>query len=159
MDDAVYSSFFYEDGCTGQISVNWSDRTYRKMSTKVALSGKDGKLVVDRQELRVYLSEARPDLGLEHGWNLRNITELTKPVWYYLRGEEYSAQIDYFVSAIEQERQDNISSFRHALDCDRVIDKLRRNAQGLDAESSHGPAALPRPARQRGQRFRLFSSR
>lgn len=159
VDDAVYATFVYEGGCTGQISVNWSDRTYRKMSTRVTLSGRGGKLVADRQELRVYLAEARPDLGFEQGWNLRNITELTEPVWYYLRGEEYSAQIDYFVSAIEQERQDNVSSFRHALECDRVMNKLRRNAEGLDTDSSEGPAEKPRPAREHGRRFRLFSSR
>ena len=28
--------------------------------------------------------------GYEQGWNVRYTTELTRPVWYYLRGEEYS---------------------------------------------------------------------
>ncbi len=31
------------------------------------------------------------------GWTVRYTTDLTEEVWYYLRGEEYSAQIDYFV--------------------------------------------------------------
>ena len=65
----------------------------------------------------------------------------------------------YFVSAIEKQSQDNISSFRHALECDRVIDKLRRNAEGLDSEPSDDPLAMPRPARPRGQRFWLFPNR
>ena len=34
-----------------------------------------------------------PD-GYQHGWNVRYTTELTEPVGFYLRGEEYSAQID-----------------------------------------------------------------
>jgi hypothetical protein len=80
-------------------------------------------------------------------------------VWYYLRGEEYSAQIDYFVSAIEKQSRDNISSFRHALECDRVIDKLRRNAEGLNPEPSDDPLMTPRSARPRGQRFWWFPNR
>jgi len=145
VEDAVYSSFFYDGGRTGRISVNWSDRTYRKMSTKVSVLAKNAKMVVDRQELKIYLAEARPDLGLEQGWNTRNITALTKPVWFYLRGEEYSAQIDYFASAIKEKNQNNINSFRNALECDRVIAKLRQNGRQSDAEPSGDPVtAAPR---------------
>ncbi len=32
--------------------------------------------------------------GYQTGWNVRYTTELTEPVWFYLRGEEYSAQLD-----------------------------------------------------------------
>lgn len=150
VEDAVYASFFYDRTCTGQISVNWSDRTYRKMSTRVTVYAKGGKLVADRQELKIYLTEARPDLSLEQGWNIRYITELAKPVWYYLRGEEYSAQIDYFITAINQRRHANINSFRHAIECDRVMAMLRRNAELLDVERSDLPVSAARPPPRRG---------
>src|ERR1019366_4554910 len=35
VEDEVYASLFYADGMTGQIAANWSDETFRKMSTKV----------------------------------------------------------------------------------------------------------------------------
>ena len=40
VEDAVYSSFFYNNGITGQLSINWSEETYRKMSTKIEILGK-----------------------------------------------------------------------------------------------------------------------
>jgi hypothetical protein len=35
---------------------------------------------------------------------VRYTTELTDEVWFYLRGEEYSAQIDYFVRHVQLRR-------------------------------------------------------
>ena len=49
---------------------------------------------------------------------MRYTTELTAPVWFYVRGEEYSAQLDYFVQAIEDKRTDNVNSFASAAETD-----------------------------------------
>ena len=35
------------------------------------------------------------------GWTVRYTTDLTDEVWFYLRGEEYSAQIDYFAQSVQ----------------------------------------------------------
>jgi len=86
VEDAVYSTLFYSSGITGQLSINWSEPTYRKMSTLITIQGNKGKIVVDRQECKIYLSEANKNLGLDEGWNILYTTELTKPVWFYLRG-------------------------------------------------------------------------
>jgi hypothetical protein len=43
----------------------------------------------------------------QSGWTIRYITDLQKPVRFYLRGEEYSAQIDAFVEAVEKTKVDN----------------------------------------------------
>ena len=40
--------------------------------------------------------------GYQQGWNVRYTTDLTDAVWFYLRGEEYSAQLDHFVRCIEE---------------------------------------------------------
>lgn len=128
VDDAVYSSLLYKNGKSAQLSVNWSDETYRKMSTQVEILGKRGKIIADRQECKVYLSD---DSGVENmvsGWNMLYTTGLTEPVWFYLRGEEYSAQIDYFIHRIKEGRKDNINSFASALQTDIVIDLLQRDS-------------------------------
>ena len=52
---------------------------------------------------------------------MRYTTDLTKEVWFYLRGEEYSAQIDYFARSIEAGRMNGENSFRSALEADRVV--------------------------------------
>lgn len=128
VDDAVYSTFFYQDGGCGQLSVNWSDETYRKMTTQITLLGKAGKIIADATELKIYLREENPQEQLEKGWNMKYLTELSLAVDYYLRGEEYSAQVDYFIDCIMKGEKDNICSFASALDTDRVVDMIKADA-------------------------------
>lgn len=127
VEDAVYSILSYKNGLSGSLSVNWSDETYRKMSTSITACGTKGKLVVNRQECQIYLKEA--SANLEKGWNILYTTDLTKPVWFYLRGEEYSAQMDYFIGSATGRNKDNINSFESAAQTDMVIDMLTSDAR------------------------------
>jgi hypothetical protein len=99
--------------------------------------------------MRIFLREPRPDFELQQGWNIHYITELTQPVWYYLRGEEYSAQIDHFVTAIEEDRTTTINSFRSALETDRVIARLRRDASEPGAGLGDDILLAPIPSQRR----------
>ena len=122
VEDEVYCSLYYGNGATGQLAVNWSDESFRKMSVKISVWGSNGRLTADRQECQIYLREPHAGLpGSRVGWTVRYTTDLTEPVWFYLRGEEYSGQIDYFVKSIEQGRTDGQSTFRSALEADRVV--------------------------------------
>lgn len=134
VEDEVYATLYYADGKSGHLAANWSDETYRKMSTRISIWGKNGKLVADRQECQIYLREMKDGTELTKGWNVRYTTELTKPVWFYLRGEEYSAQLDHFVQCIKDRNLKNIISFRSALETDMVIDMLLKDT----AHKSHG---------------------
>ena len=129
VEDAVCSSFFYENGMSGQLSVNWSEETYRKMSTKVEVLGKKGKIVADAQECQLYLKDDPREEGFTQGWNSFWITDQTEPVWFNLRGEEYSAQVDYFLKKVKSRQTDSINSFEIALETDRVIELLRDDAE------------------------------
>lgn len=128
VEDAVYASLFYDNGMTGQLSVNWSEETYRKMSTKIEVLGKKGKIVSDAQECQLYLKDDSKVEGFSKGWNSFWITDQTSPVWFNLRGEEYSSQLDYFIQSIKDQDTDNINSFNKSLETDQVIEKLRRDA-------------------------------
>jgi scyllo-inositol 2-dehydrogenase (NADP+) len=122
VDDEIYCTLHYASGASGQLCVNWSDESFRKMSTRISVWGTNGRVTADRQECQVYLREPREEiLGSKKGWAVRYTTELTDEVWYYLRGEEYSAQIDYWAQSIMSKRFDGESSFRSALDTDRVV--------------------------------------
>lgn len=140
VDDEVYSTLYYPRGLTGQLCANWSDETHRKMSMRVEVWGRNGKINADRQECQVYLrSGSFNDLKLTEGWNLRYATDLTQPVRYYVRGEEYSAQLDYFVDCIKSGRIDNVSSFASAHETDLVLDMLQHDAE-LGPRSTTGMA-------------------
>jgi predicted dehydrogenase len=124
VEDAVYSVLTLEEGLTGLLSVNWSDETYRKMSTSLMVMGKKGKIVCDATELKIYLKEANQKEGLDKGWTIKYITDLAIPVDFYLRGEEYSAQIDNFIGCIMKNKQSEVNSFAQALKTDKVIDLI-----------------------------------
>jgi predicted dehydrogenase len=128
VEDAVYATLFLKNDVTGQLSVNWSDETYRKMSTQITAYGTRGKIIADRQECKIYLrDEGRA--GLQQGWNILYTTELTRPVWFYLRGEEYSAQLDYFVKKIQNGDMENINSFEQAAQTDQVLEWIIQDAE------------------------------
>jgi scyllo-inositol 2-dehydrogenase (NADP+) len=125
VEDAVYATFRYPGGASGQLETNWSDDSYRKMSTTLAIYGTKGKIVADRQECRVYLRPGAEVEGYPSGWTSRYITELQAPTAFYLRGEEYSAQIDAFVEAVERGTPDHENSFASACETDRVVELVQ----------------------------------
>jgi len=104
------------------LSVNWSDETYRKMSTSITVIGKKGKIICDATELKIYLKEPDSKEKLDRGWTIKYITDLAIPVDFYLRGEEYSAQIDNFVHHVIERKPTEINTFRQALETDRVME-------------------------------------
>ncbi|SHN02131.1 Predicted dehydrogenase [Cyclobacterium lianum] len=124
VEDAVYSSITLNNGLRGQLSVNWSDETHRKMNTQITILGKKGKIIADATEVKIFLKEANELLGLPKGWTVKYLTELTPNVDYYLRGEEYSSQIDHFIKCIKDLKTINKSSFRSASFTDQLISKL-----------------------------------
>lgn len=136
-EDEVYANLNYSDGKTAQISANWSDDSFRKMSTKVSLWGTKGKLIAGQQELNLFLRAHKdiPD-DLHAGWTTLYTTSLTQPVWFYLRGEEYSAQIDHFARCII-DRIQNRSDFKSALATDIVAEWIRKDAASDNA--NRGP--------------------
>jgi predicted dehydrogenase len=152
VEDEVYSNLQYQDGTTGHIAANWSDESCRKMSMKVTIWGTNGKIIADRQELQIYLRSANGVArGLNRGWNVRYTTELTEPVWYYLRGEEYSAQVDHFIRAVSAGRTDTRSTFRTAMETDVVVESMIRDAASTKATDA-GDAAPALATRKIGLR-------
>jgi predicted dehydrogenase len=128
VEDAVYSSITLQNGLTGQLSVNWSDDTYRKMNTQITVWGKKGKIIADATEIKIYLREDNKQSGYLKGWTTKYITELTDEVNYYLRGEEYTAQIDEFIKCVADKRHHGRSTFQSAADTDNLIGLLLKGA-------------------------------
>jgi predicted dehydrogenase len=124
VEDAVYSILTLESGLSGVLSVNWSDETYRKMATSVTVFGKKGKIICDATEIKIYLKEANTRENLGKGWTIKYITDFAIPVNFYLRGEEYSAQIDNFVDCILKGKQTEVNSFQQGLTTDKVIELI-----------------------------------
>ncbi len=144
-DDEVYSTLFYPKGLTAQIATNWSDESYRKMTTKLTFAGAKGRMTVDRLELQLYLREPNTALPeYQQGWNVKYVTDFPTELNYYLRGEEYSLQMDDFVTAIQTKQPRTNCTFRHAAETDRTMAMIKADATGGSVQSgAPGRAAAP----------------
>lgn len=136
IDDEVSSTIYYPDGKTVSVSVNWSDESVRKMTTRITLWGTGGRIFADRQEVQVYLREDSviPD-GYQAGWNVRYTTELTEPVDFYLRGEEYTSQLAHFIERVGNKQTEGVNTFASAVVTDRLIERMIE-------DSKRGPRVL-----------------
>ncbi|MDQ2849622.1 MAG: Gfo/Idh/MocA family oxidoreductase [Actinomycetota bacterium] len=150
IDDEVSSTLYYPGDVSAQVSVSWSDESQRKMSTKLTIWGTQGKISVDRQDLDVYLRDgARIPPGYCAGWNVRYTTELTPPVWFYLRGEEYSAQIDSFVHRVVAGDLHGLNDFGSAIVTDRALALILADSQRGGAIASPASSGVSEPGTRR----------
>ena len=139
IDDLVTATFGFP-AASVQLNVNWSDESQRKMTTKISLWGTKGRIYADRQEVQVFLGAgAEPPDGYQHGWNVRYTTELMTAPYFYVRGEEYSNQIDAFLRSIRAERPDGLNDFESALRTDRVIAAIRASNDSASTVAGAGP--------------------
>ena len=153
VEDQTHALLQFPGGIVGQVSVDWSDPSVRKMTTKLSIWGDRGKLDVDRTELQLFLTGKNAPEGYREGWSVRHITDLTPPVSFYLRGEEYSAQLEAFGRAIlgkEPQRND----FGSAAATDLTIEMIEHRA----AEAPHASnPQVQRTAAPKSLLSRVFS--
>jgi scyllo-inositol 2-dehydrogenase (NADP+) len=165
VDDEIYSTLHFSERFHGQLATNWSDDSFRKMSLKLSLWGTNGRINVDRQEIQIYLRALpKPIENFTQGWNVRYTTELTQPVWFYVRGEEYSAQIDHFVQSVKTGGK-AVSDFRSASDASLVAAMMRQDAakmhtvvaaQGADDARSVSYSGSVRPECKKSLMQKVF---
>ncbi|WP_235672851.1 Gfo/Idh/MocA family protein [Mycolicibacterium hodleri] len=130
-EDEVFTTLRWSSGASGQLSVSWSDESHRKMTTRISIWGTNGKIFVDRQEVQVYLRDAglAPD-EYSKGWTVRYTTELTREVDFYVRGEEYSAQIDTWIGRVAAGAVSGPADFAEACVTDEVLHAILNSADG-----------------------------
>ena len=131
VDDMVYSTLIHNDKIVGLNYINWSDSSVRKASNTIEITGTKGKLTANKQELTLYVTEERGELGLEKGWNQLFITGENTGVSFYLRGEDFSRELVEFSNLINGEIDESISSFYSASVTDRLLKETYELAGGL----------------------------
>lgn len=111
VEDAVSTTFLYKNGCSGTLYINWSDESYRKPTNKLEIFGTAGKIIADQHSLKIYVRDANETEGMIKGWNTLYITDIFKPVPFYVRGNEFTRQLYHFINCILDRNQRSICSF------------------------------------------------
>ena len=81
---------------------------------------------------RFSVKEPVDNNGFKKGWNTRYITDFSKSVRMYVRGNEFTRQLDYFVDSIDKSKFDNISSFAEAFKTDVTMEAITKDALSTD---------------------------
>ena len=126
--DATYALMEWKDGAVGQVEINWSDPSYRKPSNLIEVYGDNGRLAVNQHELHVYLRKD-VDPRYRSGWTTRYITDLITPVRFYLRGVEFTRQLDNFVAAMEKGSATSGAPGKDAAKIDRLVEAIELTAE------------------------------
>jgi predicted dehydrogenase len=135
-DDAVYSTLTYQNGAVGSLLANWSDASYRKPTYNFSIQCREGKITADLHQFKVFFRGEPDDSRFQKGWNTVYVTDIVEPVRMYLRGYEFTRQLDYFVDQVESGASDNICTFDDGFQTNRVIDRIASDAEIRAA--SHG---------------------
>lgn len=132
-DDRFFIDWKHENGPQGFLSLNWSDSTKRKYIVEFFVEFEYASIRVDNSVLEIYWPDDNPSvkkkISLEASVTPKNIG-------FYLRGEEFSLELEDFLSLIKTPKdsyknfQTNI--FRPTLEdgfkVDYLINKIAKKA-------------------------------
>lgn len=124
VEDAVSSTFLYKNGITGTLYINWSDTSYRKPTNKMEIFGDGGRILADQHSLKIFLNKPNQQYQLQKGWNTLYITDVFKPVPFYVRGNEFTSQLYHFVDCISGRETTNQCSFADGVNTLEVIEAI-----------------------------------
>ena len=124
VEDAVSATLLYEDGKSGTIYVNWSDTSYRKPSNKIEISGTGGKLLADQHGMKIFMNEANDKFGFRKGWNTIYITDVFRPVPFYVRGNEFTNQLYHFADAIKARNPETLCGFADGVAVHEIVQEI-----------------------------------
>ena len=131
VDDIVFSTLVHSEKIVGINYINWSDASVRKATNNIEISGDKGKIIANKQELSIFLTEKNDELNLEQGWNQLYVTDENTNVPYYLRGEDFSLQLLEFSQLLNGEIEESRSSLYSASITDKLLEETKKLAGGL----------------------------
>jgi predicted dehydrogenase len=129
VEDAISSTFIYKNGLRGNLLCNWSDASYRKPAYRFEAIGKKGKIIADLHEYKVFFREDPGIDGFSQGWNHKYVTDFGRPVRFYVRGFEFTRQLDYFVDCVKNGQPAAMCSFKDGYQTDVLINRIRKDAK------------------------------
>jgi predicted dehydrogenase len=127
VEDQVDALFAYP-GFTGALHVNWSDPSCRKPAYRLNIDLEKGRITADQHAYKVFRNTPT-----EHGqagvWKTVYITDIAQPVRTYVRGNEFTRQLDYFIDSVVLKRTETISDITSAMKVDEIIETIRKTAR------------------------------
>lgn len=129
-DDAVDIAWVHSSGCVGQLSLDWCDASKRKSLISFEVKFERGIVVANNADVSVEV-----DIGVvlppdQHALLFAPV--LPHPVSYYLRGEEYTLQLEVFLERVLSRKigvgdalpAETAASLADGLEVDKLINEI-----------------------------------
>jgi predicted dehydrogenase len=133
VEDSIASTFVYDNGMRGNLLANWSDPSYRKPSCVFEALGTKGKLIADFYTYKVFFRDTPEIDGFSAGWNEGYLADIAEPVRFYVRGFQFTRQLDHFIDCILEQQPCETCSFDDGLCTDKIMDRIRTNGETRSA--------------------------
>jgi len=98
VDDFVSLRLAYDLGFSGYVTADWMDVSARKASLSLEVWGHMGRMIVNPHEMKIFV-EKDEGHGFPRGWSSDTVAAHGEPGRFYLRGSEFTRQLDAFVTA------------------------------------------------------------
>ena len=131
VDDIVYATLIHGSSIVGFNYINWSDSSVRKAGNNIEIFGEKGKIIASKQEVSIYLSNESVEHGLHEGWNQIYITDESTDVNYYLRGEDFSRQMEEFSELIHGKTEGMNASLHSSGVIDYIVEEIFKKSGEL----------------------------
>jgi predicted dehydrogenase len=101
-DDRIFARFIHSGGAEGEVDLDWCDASRRKAAIAFDVEFEKGLVRADNVGIRV---EVHPGADVTAA-DLDRLQEPLQslPVGYYLRGDEYSLQLEIFLEKVMERR-------------------------------------------------------
>ena len=127
VEDRVNAFFAYQ-GYTGELHVNWSDPSCRKPAYRLNIDTEDGRIIADQHAYKIFKRTPAAH-GVAGAWSTVYITDIAQPVRMYVRGNEFTRQLDEFIESVVSKQPKTISDFASALEVDQIVEQIREAGQ------------------------------
>ena len=124
VEDAVSTTLLYRNDVSGTLYINWSDTSYRKPVNKIEIFGEGGRILADQYSAKIFLNKPAESWSLHQGWNTIYVTDVFKPVPFYVRGNEFTRQLYHFVECIRNRSAFSRCTFSDGADALEVIEEI-----------------------------------
>lgn len=124
VEDIVSTTLLLDNGISGTLYVNWCDTSYRKPATLFEVFGTKGKIVANQYGIKIFMNTEDIKYNLRKGWNNIQITDIFNSVPYYVRGNEFTRQLYYFVDSIFEKNKPMVCSFNDGYKVQKIISRI-----------------------------------
>lgn len=123
-DDMCHFSWVHNSGCLGDVSLNWCDTSKRKSVIEFEVDFENARVIANNSAFKVFLKNA--SMFTEEQIDHISKPEIPPKVGFYLRGEEFSLQLETFL--------ENCLNRQYRVDYDFGVGHQARIKDGVEVD-------------------------